>query len=54
MDCTLSQLAAWALATAREERRRDRGLLLLLRAAQATEKGFSRIWDELSEESDHG
>lgn len=54
MDCTLSQLAGWARATAREERRRDRDLLLLLRAAQATEKGFSRIWDELSEESDHG
>ena len=54
MDFTLSQLEGWARATAREERRRNRGLLLLLRAAQATENGFSRIWDELSEDRDHG
>lgn len=33
----------------RDERRRNRELLLLMRAAQATEEGFSEVWEALGE-----
>jgi hypothetical protein len=49
MRYTLAQVRMYVDAIARARKAACRERLLLLRAAQADEKGFNRVWKELGE-----
>jgi hypothetical protein len=49
MRYTLAQVRMYIDAIARARKAACRERLLLLRAAQADEKGFNRLWKELGE-----
>ena len=48
---TLRQVRAWALATARDERRKALDWLLLIRGSQADKEGWRRIYEALRGDS---
>ena len=49
MRYTLAQVRMYMRAIARARQAQCRERLLLLRAAQADEKGFNRVWKEIGE-----
>lgn len=49
---TLAQVRYWAAVAARARSARQRDLLLLMRAAQATQEGFEQVMQALEQASD--